>query len=204
MNRLVVVALNTIFALRLNKTRRTVGRTDSRLDGWSGVTKDWSGKSDCVASEPFPFYLGRFLTGPLWISRQLASPKVDLFNIFPYASYTFIYLQIYVHIPQITSLYLHIAPFTLKYPIWWKRGPTWDTKMAITRTPGCLQGSDTGTNLPTMSPKALARPKGPSFNKKKDFWIICDHIWNIYDPHIRILSYGIKSTLFVLWEHHPI
>ena len=117
MNRLVVVALNTIFALRLNKTRRTVGRTDSRLDGWSGVTKDWSGKSDCVASEPFPFYLGRFLLGPLWISRQLASPKVDLFNIFPYASYTFIYLQIYVHILQVTSLYLHISPFTLKYPI---------------------------------------------------------------------------------------
>ena len=35
MNRLDVVALNTIFALRLSKTGRTVGRTDSRLDGWS-------------------------------------------------------------------------------------------------------------------------------------------------------------------------
>ena len=35
MNRLDVVALNTIFALRLSKTRRTVGRADSRLDGWS-------------------------------------------------------------------------------------------------------------------------------------------------------------------------
>ena len=35
MNRVDVVALNTIFALRLSKTGRTVGRTDSRLDGWS-------------------------------------------------------------------------------------------------------------------------------------------------------------------------
>ena len=34
MNRVGVVALNTILALRLSKTRRTVGRTDSRLDGW--------------------------------------------------------------------------------------------------------------------------------------------------------------------------
>ena len=49
MNRLDVVALNTIFALRLSKTRRTVGRTDSRLDGWSVHTNDWSGKSDCQA-----------------------------------------------------------------------------------------------------------------------------------------------------------
>ena len=38
MNRVDVVALNTIFALRLSKTGRTVGRTDSRLDGWSGAT----------------------------------------------------------------------------------------------------------------------------------------------------------------------
>ena len=44
-NKVDVVALNTIFALRLSKTRRTVGRTDSRLDGWS-VTNDRSGKSD--------------------------------------------------------------------------------------------------------------------------------------------------------------
>ena len=35
MNRVDVVALNTIFVLRLSKTERTVGRTDSRLDGWS-------------------------------------------------------------------------------------------------------------------------------------------------------------------------
>ena len=35
MNRVDVVALNTIFALRLRKTGRTFGRTDSRLDGWS-------------------------------------------------------------------------------------------------------------------------------------------------------------------------
>ena len=48
MNRVDVVALNTTFALRLSKTRRTVGRTDSRLDGWS-VTKDGPGKSDCIA-----------------------------------------------------------------------------------------------------------------------------------------------------------
>ena len=40
MNRVDIVALNTIFALRLSKTGRTVGRTDSRLDGWSvGRTK---------------------------------------------------------------------------------------------------------------------------------------------------------------------
>ena len=43
-----VVALNTILdtilALRLSKTGRTVGPTDSRLDGWSvGQTNDWSG-----------------------------------------------------------------------------------------------------------------------------------------------------------------
>ena len=48
MNRADVAALNTIFALRLSKARRTVGRTDSRLDGWS-VTNDWLGKSDCQA-----------------------------------------------------------------------------------------------------------------------------------------------------------
>ena len=35
MNRVDVVALNTIFVLRFSKTGRTVGRTDSRLDGWS-------------------------------------------------------------------------------------------------------------------------------------------------------------------------
>ena len=35
MNRVDVVALNTIFVVRLSKTGRTVGRTDSRLDGWS-------------------------------------------------------------------------------------------------------------------------------------------------------------------------
>ena len=34
-NRVDVVALNTIFVLRLSKSGRTVGRTDSRLDGWS-------------------------------------------------------------------------------------------------------------------------------------------------------------------------
>ena len=35
MNRVDVVALNTIFVLRLSKTGRTVGRTDPRLNGWS-------------------------------------------------------------------------------------------------------------------------------------------------------------------------
>ena len=35
MNRVDVVALNTIFVLRLSKTGRTVGRTDSRVNGWS-------------------------------------------------------------------------------------------------------------------------------------------------------------------------
>ena len=30
-----VVAVNTIFVLRLSKTGRTVGRTDSRVNGWS-------------------------------------------------------------------------------------------------------------------------------------------------------------------------
>ena len=46
MNRVDVVALNTIFVLRLSKTGRTVGRTDSRLDGWSvGRTDDRSGDS---------------------------------------------------------------------------------------------------------------------------------------------------------------
>ena len=35
MNRVDVVALNTIFVLRLSKTGRTVGRADSRWDGWS-------------------------------------------------------------------------------------------------------------------------------------------------------------------------
>ena len=33
MNRVDVVAVNTIFVLRLSKTGRTAGRTDSRLDG---------------------------------------------------------------------------------------------------------------------------------------------------------------------------
>ena len=54
MNRVDVVALNTIFALRLSKTRRTVGRADSRLDGWSVHTNGWSGKSECIAGH-FPF-----------------------------------------------------------------------------------------------------------------------------------------------------
>ena len=41
MHRVDVVALNTIFSLRLSKTRRTVGRTDSLLDGWLvGVGND--------------------------------------------------------------------------------------------------------------------------------------------------------------------
>ena len=41
MNRVVVVAVNTIFILLLRKTGRTVGRTDSRLDGRpSGVGPD--------------------------------------------------------------------------------------------------------------------------------------------------------------------
>ena len=35
MKRVDVAALNTILALRLSKTGRTVGGTDSRLDGWS-------------------------------------------------------------------------------------------------------------------------------------------------------------------------
>ena len=35
MNRVDVVAVNTIFVLRLSKTGRTVGQTDSRLDGSS-------------------------------------------------------------------------------------------------------------------------------------------------------------------------
>ena len=35
MNRVDGVALNTIFVLRLSKTGRTVGRTHSRLAGWS-------------------------------------------------------------------------------------------------------------------------------------------------------------------------
>ena len=41
MTRVDVVALNTIFALRLSKTGRTVGRTDSRLDGWSVGRTIW-------------------------------------------------------------------------------------------------------------------------------------------------------------------
>ena len=35
MNRVDVVAADTIFVLRLSKSGRTVGRTRSRLDGWS-------------------------------------------------------------------------------------------------------------------------------------------------------------------------
>ena len=35
MNRVDVVAADTIFVLRLSKSGRTVGRTGSRLDGWS-------------------------------------------------------------------------------------------------------------------------------------------------------------------------
>ena len=35
MNRLDDVALITIFALRINNTGRTSGRTDPQLDGWS-------------------------------------------------------------------------------------------------------------------------------------------------------------------------
>ena len=67
MNKVHVVALSTIFALRLSKTRRTVGRTDSRLDGWSVHTNDWSGKRVGPHCTPFPFYPVRFLTGPFWI-----------------------------------------------------------------------------------------------------------------------------------------
>ena len=65
MNRVDVLALNTIFAWRLSKTRRTVGRTDSRLDGWSVHTNDWSGKRAGLRYWPFPFYPIRFLTAPL-------------------------------------------------------------------------------------------------------------------------------------------
>ena len=34
MNKVDVVAADTIFVLRLSKSGRTVGRTGSRLDGW--------------------------------------------------------------------------------------------------------------------------------------------------------------------------
>ena len=34
MNRVDVVALNTILVLRVSTAERTVGRNDSRLDGW--------------------------------------------------------------------------------------------------------------------------------------------------------------------------
>ena len=42
LNRVDVVAVNTIFVLRLSKTGRTVGRTDSRLDAWSVGRTDMS------------------------------------------------------------------------------------------------------------------------------------------------------------------
>ena len=42
MNSVGVVALNTIYVLRLSKTGRTVRRMDSRLDGWSvGRVDNW-------------------------------------------------------------------------------------------------------------------------------------------------------------------
>ena len=50
MNRVEVVALNTIFALRLSQTRRTVGRTDSRLDGWSGGVTLVAPKTNCKST----------------------------------------------------------------------------------------------------------------------------------------------------------
>ena len=54
-NRVNIVAVNTILVLHLGKTGRAVGRTDFRLDGWSaglgcpmdgrqdGRTNEWSG-----------------------------------------------------------------------------------------------------------------------------------------------------------------
>ena len=44
LDRVDVEAFNTIFVLRLSKTGRTVGRTDSGLDGWSG---DIGGAPQC-------------------------------------------------------------------------------------------------------------------------------------------------------------
>ena len=74
MNRVDVVALNTIFALRLSKTGRTVGRTDSRLDGWSvGRTDEQLVGKIGPLYRPFPFYPVRFLSIPIWIERQMAS-----------------------------------------------------------------------------------------------------------------------------------
>ena len=45
MNTVNVVAVNTILVLRLSNTGRTVGRTGSRLDGWSG---DIGGALKCL------------------------------------------------------------------------------------------------------------------------------------------------------------
>ena len=75
MNREDVAALNTIFALRLSKTTRTVGRTDSRLDGRYTRTICRASVSDCTACH-FPFIQFDFLTGPLWIQKQMASPHI--------------------------------------------------------------------------------------------------------------------------------
>ena len=41
--------------------------------------------------------------------------------------------------------------------------------MVITRAPGHPQGSEFDTKLPTMSPEALAHPKGSKYNRISKF-----------------------------------
>ena len=71
MNRVDVVAPNTIFAFRLSKTGRTVGRTGSRWDGWLvGQTNErLLGQVGLRGSLSFPSSLKRFPTVILGESR---------------------------------------------------------------------------------------------------------------------------------------
>ena len=48
-NKADVETLDTMFVLRVSKTGRTVGRTDSRLDGWSGDISEAQNFHTCPA-----------------------------------------------------------------------------------------------------------------------------------------------------------
>ena len=80
------------------------------------------------------------------------------------------YIIIYKGIWRYMRIYPQILTYTSKYPILRIWGPTWDPKMVITRTPERLPKWEFGTKLPTMSPEALAHPKGAQIYFVYYFW----------------------------------
>ena len=76
-------------------------------------------------------------------------------HINQYTSYTPIYRNTsytpYFHIPSNSLIYPHIPTYTSKSPKLTTWGPTWDTKMAISRAPARFQKWEFDTMILSMS-----------------------------------------------------